>query len=650
MQRLHKQLLFMKLDSLIKMPKYKSTNGFSLVELLIAISFISVIVVLVFTITSFNSKLSKLNEQRTQALLYATEGIESIKLISWDNLNTGDFYPVAQGDTWALAAGSETIDNFTRTITISDVYRTDATNNNIHGAIVETGYLDPDTKKITVSLDWTTKTGSAKQEQLETYMHRWQADRWTQTDWVGGSGQSIWSDTSKFYTKDAGTEVTIPGIATLLSGFLDWNQATTTAVFNTPGNFDDNDVYELDGLAYLVTENNPSGAELYILDVNDIYAPFQLSSLNIGSSVTSVVVQGNYAYLSTKSDNSELQIIDVSNSGAPFVATTYNLSGNRNAQDVVVNENELYIIQYDDLYSFSITNPTSPQLLDSIDVDEKARELFLSENNIYIATEDDDKELQIIDVTNPANLQTMGEYDLPGSLKGTDVYVRGTRAYISTQNNGSGQEFFILNISDPSDPVLIGSYEVGEKVHSFTIIGPYALLGTNFLNEELLVLDVSYPATISQVSGFDLDGYVLGMSANCSVIYAATSNNQNEFFIISTEVFDCDYASSGTLESSTFDTGSDTVAYNWIAWTGSEPANTDIRFQIATSNNQAGPWTFIGPDGTNSTYYSTAAKELINYTSHLNQRYLRYKLFLTSQADLQTPILEEVTISYSTYP
>ena len=632
------------------MSKHKSTNGFSLVELLIAISFISVIVVLLFTITSFNSKLSELNEQRTQALLYATEGIEAAKLIVWENLVSGDFYPAVQGDTWTLVAGSEVINNFTRTITIGDVYRSDSTNGNVHGAIVESGYLDPDTKKITVSLDWTPKLGTAKQEQLETYFHRWQANRWTQTDWIGGLGQDIWSDTTKFYNKDVGTDVTIPGIATLLSGFLDWNEATTTAVFNTPGNFDDNDVYELNGLAYLVTENNPSGAEFYILDVNDIYTPFQLSSLNIGASVTSVVAQDNYAYLSTKKDDGELQIIDVNNRYAPFMAATYNLPSNDNAQDVVVNENELYIIQDDKLYSFSIVSPTSPQLLDSIDVDDKATELFLSENNIYIATEEDDKELQIIDVTNPANLQAIGEYDLPGNLKGTDVYVRGTRAYISTQNNGSEPEFFIFEISDPSEPVFIGSFEVGEKVHSFTIIGPYALLGTNFLNEELVILDVSYPATINQVAGFDLDGYVLGMSANCSVIYAATSNNQNEFFIISTEVVDCGYASAGTLESSTFDTGSDTVAYNWIAWTGSEPANTNIRFQIATSNNQAGPWNFVGPDGTNATYYSTAAKELLNYTTHLDQRYLRYKLFLSSQADLQTPILEEVTISYSIYP
>ncbi|PIR06882.1 MAG: hypothetical protein COV55_02135 [Candidatus Komeilibacteria bacterium CG11_big_fil_rev_8_21_14_0_20_36_20] len=625
--------------------------GFSLVELLVAISFMSVIIVLIFGLTAFNSKLGKLNEERTQALLYASEAMEAIKLINWNDLAAGDYYPTIQGNVWNLIAGSDLINGkFTRTIVIDNVYRANSTNGTVYGPIMEMGFFDPDTKKITARLEWTNQVGKLQTEELETYLYRWEANRWVQTNWVGGAGQDNWADETRFYTKDSGIDISVPGITTLLSGFLDWNQATTTGVFDTPGNFDDNDVYELNGLAYLVTENNSDGSEFYILDVNDIYHPFQLSSLNIGSGVTSVVVENQYAYLSTKKDNSELQVVDVSDSHHPFITAAYNLPSNNNAQDIVVNENELYIIQDDDLYSFSIVQPTSPQFLDTIDVDDDAKELFLSENNIYIATEDSDKELQIIDVTNPANLQPIGEYNLPGSLKGTDVYVRGTRAYISTQNNGSGPEFFIFEISDPTDPVFIGSYETGEMIYSFAIVGPYALLGTNFLNEELVVIDVSYPATINKVSGFDLNGHILGMSANCSVIYAATSSNQNEFFIISTEVDDCGYASSGILESSTFDTGHETIAYNWISWTGSEPLNTDIRFQIATSDNQAGPWNFIGPDGSSSTYYTIAAKEFINYTSHLNKRYLRYKLFLSSSADIQVPILEEVTISYSIYP
>jgi hypothetical protein len=113
---------------------------------------------------------------------------------------------------------------------------------------------------------------------------------------------------------------------------------------------------------------------------------------------------------------------------------------------------------------------------------------------------------------------------------------------------------------------------------------------------------------------------------------------------------DCGYANYGELESSTFDTGSDEVTYNWLSFSGSQPIDTDIKFQVATSNNSAGPWSFKGPDGTANTYYNIASQELINYDSHLNQRYMRYKLFLESTSSWEVPILEEVTISYSVYP
>ncbi|MCB9802644.1 prepilin-type N-terminal cleavage/methylation domain-containing protein [Candidatus Nomurabacteria bacterium] len=628
----------------------KEKNGFSLIELLVAISFIAVIISVILTMNVFNSEIWKLNENKTKAYFYAAESLEAIKLVDWTELNNGDWHLELASNAWNLVANSELLEEkYTRTINIAPVERASSENGHVFGEIVESGFVDPDSKKITITISWLSGADE-KNVTLETYLSRWQADRFSQSDWIGGSGQSEWSDETRFFNQSGGLDTTVPGIITLLSGFLDWNQATTTANFDLPGNFDENDVYELNNLAYLVTENNSSGSEFYILDVSDIHNPYQIASLNIGSSVTSVVAQGDYAYLSTKKNDAELRVIDISNPHSPYIVASIDLSGNENASDLVVNETELYILQEDDLHSFNISDPTDPQMLDKISLNSQTKELYLSGNNVYVATEDSSQELQIVDVTNPANLQIIGGYNLPGSLKGTDVFVRGTRAYISTENNGSGAEFFIFEISDPTDPVFIGSYEAGEKIHSFAIVGPYALLGTNFLNSELNVIDVSFPSSISEVSSFDLSGNVLGMSANCAVIYAATSSNSSEFFIISTEVSDCGYASNGELESSTFDTGSNEVTYNWISWSGSEPGNTDIKFQIATSNNVNGPWNYLGPDGSSSSYYSDAAGELINYNAHLNQRYFRYKLFLDSQANLQAPTLEEVTISYSTYP
>lgn len=629
----------------------QTKTGFSLIELLVAISFISVIIVLILTMNSFNASLWKLNADKTKAYFFASESLEAIKLLDWSELSSGDYHLAIVNDTWDLLPGSELLaDKYTRNINIANVQRASRDNGQVYGEIVESGFVDPDSKKITVTVTWLDKNANPKVFSLENYLNRWQADRFIQSNWLGGSGQSMWLDETKFYTKNSGLETNIEGISTLVSGFLDWNQATPTSTLSLASTYDANDIYLRANLAYMVTENNSSGAEFYIVNVADMKNPSQISSLNIGSSVTAVVVKDDYAYLSTKGDASELRVINISNPASPSIVRTIDLSGTQDALDLNVNETELYILQNEDLHSFSLSDPTNPQLLDMFDLDGLAKEVFVSASTVYVATNNANQELQIIDATNPANLQKVGDFDLAGSLLATDIFVLGTRAYLATDNNSSGAEFFIFDIADLSDPILLGSYEAGAKINAFSIMGPYAVLGLNLSNRELQIIDVSFPATINTVSNFDLSGYILAFAVDCSAIYTATTSNNDELIVIATGVADCGYADSGELESSTFDTGSALVAYNWISWSGSQPANTSIRFQLATSNNSNGPWNFLGPDATAASYYTQAAKEFINYNQHLNQRYFRYKLFLDSQANSQAPILEEVTISYSIYP
>lgn len=641
---------------MVKLIKNKK-SGFSIIEILIAIAFIAVIVTGIFNISQFNSHVRKINDERTQALYYAVEGVEAAKLITWDQLTIGDHHFVKNNNVWEINSGSELLANkYTRTVVVSEVYRESISQGNVYGAISGSANIDPDTKKVTVTIDWLSKSGSTKQEKLETNIYRFQANRWKQNDWVGGAGQSDWSDTTKFFSKDTGADVTIPGITTLIAGTLNWNVATTTAVYDAPGSSDNNDVFQIDDLAYLVTENNTTspGSEFYILDVSGIdFPPIDQPSVrgqyNVGAGVTSVVVQGNYAYLTTRDDSYEFQVFNISNPASPQRVSRFSLSGSSDALDVVVNENQAYIAQGSTVYAYNITNPNSPTQLDTISVGSTANELFVNENYLYVATNDSSKELQVIDITNPANIFLAGQYNLTGSLQATDIKVRGDRVYVSTRSN-SGAELYILNFEDVLNPVLMGYYEVGADIHSFALVGPYALLGTALTTEELRVVDISYPATVKPISSFDLTGAIYGMTANCSNIYAGTTGNNQEFFIVSTLVTNCDYASSGYVESSTLDTGSTHVAYNWIKWAGSAPLNTSIRFQLATSENIAGPWSYVGPDGTASSYYTNGAGELINYNTHLNKRYVRYKLFLQNNNSLQPPTLEDVIISYSVYP
>ncbi len=103
------------------------------------------------------------------------------------------------------------------------------------------------------------------------------------------------------------------------------------------------------------------------------------------------------------------------------------------------------------------------------------------------------------------------------------------------------------------------------------------------------------------------------------------------------------YALSGWLESSTFDTGSSSN-FTTLSWdpTSQDPAAT-LKFQVAANNDNA-TWNYTGPDGTAATYYTVPGSSL--HSSLDNNRYVRYKAFLSTTNDKKTPVLTGVYINY----
>ncbi len=110
-------------------------------------------------------------------------------------------------------------------------------------------------------------------------------------------------------------------------------------------------------------------------------------------------------------------------------------------------------------------------------------------------------------------------------------------------------------------------------------------------------------------------------------------------------------STTGILDSATYDTGvSGGAQINSLIWYGSLPADTDVRFQLATASATSGPWDYIGSDGTAYSYYTAAAGTPIKLdcTLHNNQRYFRYRVTLVSdQAQHQTPRVDDVVVNWS---
>ena len=108
-----------------------------------------------------------------------------------------------------------------------------------------------------------------------------------------------------------------------------------------------------------------------------------------------------------------------------------------------------------------------------------------------------------------------------------------------------------------------------------------------------------------------------------------------------------EFVTAGTLVSSVKDSNpSGGITPNWgnFTWNTTTPANTTVKFQIAASNSPSGPFSFVGPDGTAATFFTTSPFSLSQF---YNFRYLEYKAFLSTTDNTVTPSLNDVSICFA---
>lgn len=156
---------------------FKSQDGLGVVEILVAIFIVGVAFSSLAIASTISFKLIAHQENSLKASFLSQEAIEAIRCLkeedwaSIETLNPGDsYYLIKSGEPlmWGLVNGIETIDNFSRTIIIENVYR-DANDNIIESG----GTLDEGSYKINATTSWAEK-GKIYQVSLVDYLTNWQ--------------------------------------------------------------------------------------------------------------------------------------------------------------------------------------------------------------------------------------------------------------------------------------------------------------------------------------------------------------------------------------------------------------------------------------------------------------------------------------------
>lgn len=186
------------------------------------------------------------------------------------------------------------------------------------------------------------------------------------------------------------------------------------------------------------------------------------------------------------------------------------------------------------------------------------------------------------------------------------------------------------------------SFIAGEVKDTGNTTGPITLTSEHFTE-----IEYSVRATTNSVSGNTYCFRLTNAGSTTNFVYTRYARATV-----------AGYSATGTLESSTFDTGiTDGAAYNSILWTGALNSGK-VKLQIATSNSSSGPWNYAGPGAScdTSTFYEPAAgtpSEIDLACSGIqNKRYFRYKVTLCSASDCSssgsnTPQVDDVIVNWS---
>ena len=134
------------------------TNGFTLVETLFAISIAGVMFAALYAGLVFGFDLIRVARENSRATQIMVEKMETIRLYTWDQINSNSFLPSTFVASYYPMGGANCGTRYTGTVTVAD-------------SGLNTSYAE-DMKKIIVSLNW--RTGSLPRGRTNTtYVSRY---------------------------------------------------------------------------------------------------------------------------------------------------------------------------------------------------------------------------------------------------------------------------------------------------------------------------------------------------------------------------------------------------------------------------------------------------------------------------------------------
>ena len=263
-----------------------------------------------------------------------------------------------------------------------------------------------------------------------------------------------------------------------------------------------------DSLAYVAFYRySPNSGGIQIIDVSDPHAPSVVGTCSTTSRTDRLVVADSLVYATTR--DSGLQIFNVANTRAPFLTGKCYSDTLRWLTDVIVADTLAYLTG-DGLIVVNVANPQVPHLVSALfdfPLVFTPEGLVMKGDHVLLA---DLQDIPIINVTNPSDPYLTGSYDM-GLVQ--DVRIAANYAYIADAYRG----LRICDISDPQEPAEVGGCITGGAAYGVAVEDSFAYVADG----KLCVVDIADPRTPSLLGICLTWGYASQVALADTIVYVA---------------------------------------------------------------------------------------------------------------------------------
>jgi len=299
---------------------------------------------------------------------------------------------------------------------------------------------------------------------------------------------------------------------------------------------------------------------LQVIDISVPEDPHIIGTASTAALACDIAIENGRAYVAQVelNDFKGLQVVDISNPQAPVIVGA--VATPHNARGIAIADGKAYVAnERNGLQVIDISDPTSPQIIGAVDTPDWAEDVFVSHERAYVA--DGNSGIQVIDIADPENPRTLGAVDTPGFAKA--VAVAYGKIYAADDNQG----FHVIDSADPIKPQLISVLDTPSYANDLAVLNEKAYvlddaaglivvdirdsqrpeiigavnwpdLGSPFTSRleifngkayvadvDLIIVDVSNPASPSLISIVDTPGSAKGIEVTDGYAFVAAWEN-----------------------------------------------------------------------------------------------------------------------------